>query len=250
MLVQCVLASVLMAAPRGGGFGDNLVTNPDAEAGVTGWTANTGVDVVGTAVSGTNGVDDPAVLGELVFNGGLAVTDVEMMSQVIDLSGFAAAIDAGNVTARVDALLQSRIPSAQAADRAELHVSFQNASGGALTNTLLVDTHTPVNVYDWTADFDELPLPAGVRQVTLTQRYTKNGGASIDSYIDNISLVLTVPCPGDVNGDGSTDFTDLNVLLEHWGDSGATMADGDLTGEGDVNFTDLNLLLQDWGCGN
>lgn len=53
-------------------------------------------------------------------------------------------------------------------------------------------------------------------------------------------------CPGDTNGDDQVDFTDLNNLLNDFGDMGEGLL-GDLDGDGDVDFTDLNELLSAFG---
>jgi hypothetical protein len=56
-------------------------------------------------------------------------------------------------------------------------------------------------------------------------------------------------CPGDLNGDGRTDLTDLGILLA---DFGCTTPPGpcvgDLNGDGDTDLTDLGILLADFGC--
>ncbi|MBU0617227.1 MAG: hypothetical protein KKI02_05895, partial [Planctomycetes bacterium] len=55
-------------------------------------------------------------------------------------------------------------------------------------------------------------------------------------------------CPGDLDGDGDVDLTDLAVLLGNYGmTSGATYEDGDLDGDGDVDLTDLAALLAVYG---
>lgn len=55
-------------------------------------------------------------------------------------------------------------------------------------------------------------------------------------------------CPGDLNGDGAVDLSDLTALLAHFGaTSGATPADGDLDGDGDVDVSDLALFLARFG---
>jgi hypothetical protein len=52
------------------------------------------------------------------------------------------------------------------------------------------------------------------------------------------------PCPGDLDGDGDTDQSDLGILLAAWGiDDG-----GDLDGDNDTDQSDLGILLADWGC--
>jgi outer membrane protein assembly factor BamB len=56
-------------------------------------------------------------------------------------------------------------------------------------------------------------------------------------------------CVGDLNGDGSTDLTDLGILLA---DFGCTTPPGpcvgDLNGDGNTDLTDLGILLADFGC--
>jgi len=54
--------------------------------------------------------------------------------------------------------------------------------------------------------------------------------------------ILPPACPGDFNGDGSVDSTDLAVLLAAWGAEG-----GDLNGDGTTDSTDLAVLLAAWG---
>ncbi|MFN0134755.1 MAG: PQQ-dependent sugar dehydrogenase [Phycisphaerae bacterium] len=59
---------------------------------------------------------------------------------------------------------------------------------------------------------------------------------------------LTLICRGDVNGDRSTDLTDLATQLASFGTgSGATRAMGDLDLDGDVDLSDLALLLSQFG---
>jgi len=58
------------------------------------------------------------------------------------------------------------------------------------------------------------------------------------------------PCPGDVDGDGDTDQSDLGILLADWGCDDATNGcDGDLNGDDMTDQSDLGVLLADWGCG-
>ena len=51
-------------------------------------------------------------------------------------------------------------------------------------------------------------------------------------------------CPGDLDGDGDRDLTDLSVLLSNFGiGTGAQPEDGDMNGDGDVDLTDLSTFL-------
>lgn len=57
------------------------------------------------------------------------------------------------------------------------------------------------------------------------------------------------PCPGDVNGDGVVDLTDLAILLSNFGTlGGASLADGDLNGDEIVDLNDLAILLSQFGA--
>jgi len=55
-------------------------------------------------------------------------------------------------------------------------------------------------------------------------------------------------CPGDLDGNGAVDLSDLSVALANFGTtSGAGPEDGDLDGDGDVDLTDLAILLSVFG---
>ncbi len=60
-----------------------------------------------------------------------------------------------------------------------------------------------------------------------------------------------VPCPADLDGDGQIGLSDLSILLNNFGTTGASPADGDLDADGDVDLTDLSALLGLFGtpCG-
>jgi hypothetical protein len=67
-----------------------------------------------------------------------------------------------------------------------------------------------------------------------------------DAY--NTAYLPAGMCPGDLDGDGDVDLTDLAQLLAHYGmTSGATYEDGDLDGDEDVDLTDLAALLANYG---
>ena len=53
-------------------------------------------------------------------------------------------------------------------------------------------------------------------------------------------------CPGDCNGDGVVNLSDLSILSAQWGSSGP---EADLNSDGNVNLSDLSILSADWGCG-
>ncbi|MBI5864033.1 MAG: beta-propeller fold lactonase family protein [Planctomycetes bacterium] len=54
------------------------------------------------------------------------------------------------------------------------------------------------------------------------------------------------PCPGDLDGSGTVDITDLALFLSQFGSVGPGF-DGDLDADGDVDITDLALFLSAFG---
>lgn len=75
-------------------------------------------------------------------------------------------------------------------------------------------------------------------------------GAPFDwDYSGNGAVyVFTVPCLGDISGDGAVDSADLNILLGNFGTpDGMTLEDGDIDADGDVDSRDLSILLTKFG---
>jgi hypothetical protein len=76
--------------------------------------------------------------------------------------------------------------------------------------------------------------------------------AATSAYYDDMSLKPVGGCPGDIDGDGDTDHSDLGALLAAWcthaGDPNWN-PNADLDGDGHVGHGDLGILLADWGCG-
>lgn len=54
----------------------------------------------------------------------------------------------------------------------------------------------------------------------------------------------SLPCVGDLDGNGSVDGADLGTLLGAWGASGLA----DLDGNGSVDGADLGVMLGAWGA--
>jgi hypothetical protein len=52
--------------------------------------------------------------------------------------------------------------------------------------------------------------------------------------------------PGDANGDGTANGTDLNTVLSNYNQTGASWRNGDFDGNGTVNGTDLNTVLSNY----
>ncbi len=61
-------------------------------------------------------------------------------------------------------------------------------------------------------------------------------------------LNQSVGIPGDLDGDGCVDQSDLGILLADWGCTGGDCP-GDCDGDGDTDQADLGILLAHWGEG-
>lgn len=80
----------------------------------------------------------------------------------------------------------------------------------------------------------------------VSGRYTEIGGVTA-SGIARLSSCVTGDLPGDVNGDGSVNTTDLLLVLSAWGpcEKGAPCP-ADLNDTGGVEVQDLLLVLANW----
>jgi hypothetical protein len=63
----------------------------------------------------------------------------------------------------------------------------------------------------------------------------------------NAVRIADPSCPGDVDGDGDTDLSDLGAMLADWGCHDYDCV-GDLDADGDTDQADLAILLADWAC--
>ena len=72
------------------------------------------------------------------------------------------------------------------------------------------------------------------------------GMGRVNAYEAVLEALASLPCPGDLDGDGDTDQSDLGVLLADWGCTSGCV--GDLDGDDDTDQEDLGILLADYGC--
>ena len=126
-------------------------------------------------------------------------------------------------------------------DRLDVHVAVDIAGPWKLVESV---PDTP----GWrTAGFlvREFVVPTSTVHVRFSATDNPNNSVT-EAGIDAVR-VLDLTCgdlPGDVDGDGDVDFTDLVSLLSDWGD--CLDCPADLDGDGDVDFTDLLTLLASW----
>jgi hypothetical protein len=92
--------------------------------------------------------------------------------------------------------------------------------------------------------------PAGFTLMTATAinnngwiaGYGYGGGGMYKSF------VLKPIVPGDINGDGAVNASDLLAVINSWGACPAppTLCPADLNGDGNVNSADLLIVLNNW----
>lgn len=68
-------------------------------------------------------------------------------------------------------------------------------------------------------------------------------------FAEQMHALMTMHANADVNQDGFVGVEDLDILLAHWGNNTATLAQGDLNGDGTVDGTDLAVVIDNWGHG-
>lgn len=73
------------------------------------------------------------------------------------------------------------------------------------------------------------------------------GDSALRGGVGDVKVLFDLPpLPGDANGDGVVDFTDLNAVLAQFGQAGPSLL-GDVTDDGVVDFSDLNAVLVAFG---
>lgn len=185
-------------------FGKNLIVNGDAEGGtasqsagaavvsIPGWTASGSPNVLPYSLADRLAVSSigPVKRGANYFTG--LNTAKAVLTQKIDVSAGASAIDAGAVTYDASAYL-----GGVSADGAQMLVTFTGASG----NTLATITLGPVGKTDKEDDHGlylrrQIGLvPAGSRTANVELDLIRDSGTENDGSADNLSLILNSGAP-------------------------------------------------------
>ena len=151
----------------------------------------------------------------LDMNLGSGVTGYEIMVDRATTNMSTRSTDSGPVTIPVQAGTQIALQVSET-------LSVTGGSAGLAANSA-----------QCTADYSQvhwyiIPLVAGI---TLTSE-------SGHDYL---------PLGGDINLDGTIDFSDLLTLAQHYGASNAAWEQGDFNHDGRVDFADLLILAQNYG---
>jgi hypothetical protein len=182
-------------------FGRNLLVNGDAEAGpgtdghslpssIPGWSGSGSPNVITYAsewdLEATGIV--PVNAGKNYFAGG-PNTPLATLSQTVDFSRGADAIDAGGVTYEVSGYLGGDNDAT-----VQMTVQFLDAAGSTLRSvTLGPVTHD--DRYESGLYFRRAigPLPVGTRRAGVTLRLARLSGTENDGFADSLALVLHAP---------------------------------------------------------
>ncbi|HEY7176230.1 MAG TPA: alkaline phosphatase family protein, partial [Micromonosporaceae bacterium] len=190
--------------PRMAPPGTNLLVNPNAEAGtcttsgydamtVPGWTVTDGsADSVCYGAVGFPRPDVPAPAdrGRAFFSGG--ATGDSTMTQIVNVSSAADAIDHRGVTYRLGAWLGGW---AGQNDRTTVNVSFLDNRGHLLGSDLLepVTNSDRNSVSGFVSRRTSGWLPFETRQIIVSVSFTWTAGDTTDGYADDLSFSVDAP---------------------------------------------------------
>lgn len=157
--------------------GPDLLSNGHAESGTNGWTATDGV--IESLTSGEcNGIAPH--MGTRYFAVGALCTDnaYGRAYQDVDVSGHAAAIDAGTEQVRYGGWFANW----QGSDLPRMALEFRAANGIVLGTGPEIGHNTGT----WTAVQEDIVLPVGTRTVRTILTGTRQAGSDNDSYFDGL----------------------------------------------------------------
>jgi predicted outer membrane repeat protein len=108
-------------------------------------------------------------------------------------------------------------------------------------------TRVPADDHDLDGDGDtEEPIPVDLDWLErfLDDPLTEDSGVGFPCVdMGAYEYQAEAPCPGDLDGNGMVDVTDLLALLGNFGGTG----DGDINDDGVIDVSDLLILLGAWG---
>lgn len=154
----------------------DLLVNPGAEAGTTGWSV-----VVGELVAAADGAGAPTPWeGAAQFGMGTAATTIA--AQTVDLAPWGPAVAFGTVVAHLDVQLRGVAGS----DEAFAGLTARDADGNPLGEVLA----GPYTDEAWRLRRLHLAVPAGTASLEVRFGGTRHDGSTNDAWADALSLCL------------------------------------------------------------
>jgi len=195
MKCRFLLAAALFAVACSGKadviYGHNLVVNGDAEAGVSGWTAYTGYDMVQSVNYGSNWVlptqPGPVDRGTKMFAG---LGQYAVGSQTLDFG----VATAKNISYSLSGWLGGWTNQG---DNALFYVQFLDAGNNEIGNASIGPV-TPQDRGNQTGLFYRESvgiMPAGTSKLSFWLSMERLASNDNDGYADNLSFIVTSPVP-------------------------------------------------------
>lgn len=159
----------------------NLVSNPGAEAGITGWTPTVGV-IESLSAGECNGIN-PHV-GQKYFAIGALCVEYQFASayQDINVVNQSTLIDAGQVMVHYGAYLADWLNT----DEPSFALQFLNSAAQVISGTDTIRYKNSI----WTLKEKSVIVPASTRFIRYIVMGTRFDGTDNDSYIDDLFLEL------------------------------------------------------------
>ncbi len=186
-------------------FTDNLLSNPGAEEGVTGWEVVEGV--FESVEAGECDAGQPRSGEHMFVVGGVCDTsEFAVATQSVAVGLWRADIDAGRATARLGGWMSDW----NGADEPAMQLVFLDEEGAELGRGQRLAMSKP----SWTRFTDDALVPVGTARMTVRLEGTRYAGTDNDSYIDDLELRLRFSSeePGDdddvANDDDAADDDD------------------------------------------
>ncbi len=165
------------------GLSDNLLSNPDAENGVTDWVVETGV---------IESLMDGECAGEAPYNGtyyfavgGLCDGNETAFSEVyqtVNVEDFAVKIDQG----MSEALFGGYLSNFSGSDEPAMSLEFLDAASNVIAPSIELSTNND----NWTLLEASEVIPALTRSVKVILTGTRNAGTDNDSYFDDLFIQI------------------------------------------------------------
>lgn len=165
----------------------NLLVNPSNEADlvlgeIPGWT-----EVAGSNWTQRGGSPTPQD-GSFTFFPGVAASTT--LQQIVDVSSFSTAIDAGTQEFTFSGYRQSFAQSP--ADEGAFGIDFLSIAGVAISGILSASSATTAS---WDFYTNTFFAPVGTRSIAVSLIAERNAGTNNDANFDNLSLTAAAPVP-------------------------------------------------------
>ncbi len=170
------------------GWQELALTNPGAENGVQGWTMSGG----GFTASGANPTGHVFVplMGSYSFAASTASTSVStFMFQVVDLATFATDINAGKVSAKLEAYAADTHTTG---DNVFIYIEFRNAAGARIGIAISPLPYRTVGAGVWRHMEVAGRMPPNTRSMALTLWAVRADGGGTNIAFDGVRAFMRV----------------------------------------------------------